>query len=71
MPNTRSERSSARTPLGDAVRLSYQSRPAKPVTVAWVVGAPRGTLLISTMGLARASDGLEPDAIIAALAPIP
>ena len=62
-----SERSRVRTPLGDAVRLSYAPRPGTPVTVAWVIGAPRGTLLISTMGVAGAPGGMDPEAIVSGL----
>jgi hypothetical protein len=62
------------TVLGDAVRLEYRL-PADGGTpmaaVDYLVGAPAGTLLVSVMGPAETVTALDPDALVAALAPLP
>ena len=39
--------------------------------VEYLVGAPEGTLLVSVMGPADLVAALDPDALVAALAPLP
>jgi hypothetical protein len=57
-------------PAGEAVRLRY-SMPAvggeEMAAVAWVIGAPAGTLLVTVMGTASAVDDLDPNAIAGAI----
>jgi hypothetical protein len=62
------------TPLGEAVRLEYAlpSGGGTALTaVEYLIGAPAGTLLVSVMGPADVVAALDPDALVAALAPLP
>ncbi len=62
------------TPLGEAVRLEYALAPQDGVAltaVEYVIGAPAGTLLVSVLGPADAVASLDPDALVAAMAPMP
>ncbi len=62
------------TPLGEAVRLAYDlpaSRGVAQSAVVWLIGAPGGTLMVSAMGSIEAIAALDPDAVIAAAAPLP
>jgi hypothetical protein len=63
-----------RTPLGEAVRLVYDlpaSRGIDQRAVVWLIGAPKGTLMVSAMGTTAEIAALDPDAVIAAAAPLP
>ena len=67
-------RSRVATPLGEAVRLEHALAPVdgtELVAVTWLVGAPRGTLLISVLGTRDAVAAMDPDAIIAGAALLP
>lgn len=60
-------------PAGEAVRLRYAIPAAggeEIVAVAWVIGAPAGTLLVTLMGTASALGELDPDAIARAIVPV-
>ncbi|MCJ7709211.1 MAG: hypothetical protein MUQ32_00110 [Chloroflexi bacterium] len=62
------------TPLGEAVRLTYTLAPRDGVAltaVEYVIGAPAGTLLISVIGAADVVAALDPDSLVAAMAPLP
>jgi hypothetical protein len=62
------------TPLGDAVRLEYALAPQDGVAltaVEYVIGAPVGTLLVSVLGPADVVTSLDPDALMAAMQPLP
>ena len=62
------------TPLGEAVRLEYALAPRNGVAltaVEYVIGAPAGTLLVSVLGPADAVAAQDPDALVAAMAPLP
>ena len=62
------------TPLGEAIRLAYDlpaSRGVAQSAVVWLIGAPEGTLMVSAMGSAEAIAALDPDAVLAAAAPLP
>jgi hypothetical protein len=62
------------TPLGEAVRLEYSLPPdgeTEMRAVEFLIGAPAGTLLVSVMGPADTVAALDPDALVAALAPLP
>ena len=62
------------TPLGEAVRLEYALAPQDGVAltaVEYVIGAPAGTLLVSVLGPADVVASLEPDALVAAMQPLP
>ncbi len=62
------------TPLGDAVRLEYALAPQDGVAltaVEYVIGAPAGTLLVSVLGPADVVASLGPDALVAAMQPLP
>ena len=62
------------TPLGEAVRLEYALPPQDGVAltaVQYVIGAPAGTLLVSVLGPADVVSALDPDALVAAMAPMP
>jgi hypothetical protein len=57
---------------GDAVRIRMQVPPRdghEIVATAWVIGAPGGTLLITLLGPETALDGLDLDALAAAIVP--
>lgn len=55
-------------PAGEAVRLAYTlGGDEGVVAIAWVVGAPAGTLLVTAIGTADALDKLDPDALAAAI----
>lgn len=58
---------------GEAVRLRY-AIPAvggeEMAAVAWVIGAPAGTLLVTVLGTAVAVGDLDPDAIAGAIVPL-
>jgi hypothetical protein len=60
-------------PAGEAVRLRF-TIPAvggeEMVAVAWVIGAPAGTLLLTVLGTASAVGDLDPDAIAGAIVPL-
>jgi len=38
--------------------------------VAWLIGAPAGTLLVTVLGMASAVGDLDPDAIVGAIVPL-
>jgi hypothetical protein len=60
-------------PAGDGVRIRLDLPPRDGipmVATAWVVGAPGGTMLVTLLGPERALDGLDPDALAAAIAPL-
>jgi hypothetical protein len=62
------------TPLGEAVRLEYALPPRDGVAltaVQYIIGAPAGTVLVSILGPADVVASLEPDALVAAMAPLP
>ncbi len=62
------------TPLGEAVRLEYALPPRDGVAltaVEYVIGAPAGTVLVSILGPSNVVASLEPDALVAAMAPLP
>ncbi len=62
------------TPLGEAVRLEYSLAPRDGVAltaVEYVIGAPAGTVLVSVLGPADVVTALDPDALMAAMAPLP
>ena len=62
------------TPLGEAVRLEYALAPQDGVAltaVEYVIGAPAGTILVSVLGPADVVASLEPDALVAAMQPLP
>jgi hypothetical protein len=71
---TETERERVETPVGEAVRLKY-SLPGggdTPVQASvWVIGAPSGTLLVSMMGPVGVLSDIDPEALIAATAPLP
>jgi hypothetical protein len=59
------------TQVGDAVRISMDIPPRdghEIVATAWVIGAPRATLLITLLGPAEAVAGLDPATFAGALA---
>jgi len=61
-------------PMGEAVRLRYAlpaGDGAQIEAVAWVIGAPAGTLLVTLMGTRAALGELDPDAIAGAIVPVP
>jgi hypothetical protein len=61
-------RSRVDLPVGEAVRLAYRiGGDEGVVAIAWVVGAPAGTLLVTAIGTADALDALQPDALAAAM----
>jgi len=58
------------TQVGDAVRIRMEVPPRgghEIVAEAWVIGAPRATLLITLLGPRTAMNGLDPDAFAAQL----
>lgn len=60
-------------PVGEAVRFRYTIPAANGeeiVAVAWVIGAPGGTLLVTLMGTASALGDLDPDTVAAAIVPL-
>lgn len=62
------------TPLGEAVRLEHALAPVdgtELVAVTWLVGAPKGTVLISVLGTRDAVAALDPDALVAGAAALP
>jgi len=60
------------TPLGRAVRLAFALPSSEPSeALAWVVGAPAGTLLVSVMGPTSVLDSFDPDALMAATTAVP
>jgi len=61
-------------PAGEAVRLRYVLATGdgmELLAVAWVIGAPAGTLLVTLMGTTAALGDLDPDALAGAIVPIP
>jgi len=59
-------------PLGDTVRFDYavpQADGTEVVAVAWVIGAPAGTLLVTVIGTRAAVDALDTGAIAEAIVP--
>lgn len=63
------ERDRVQTPAGEAVRFRYRlpgGGDTPLVAVAWVIGAPSGTLLVSVMGPSDIVADLDPDGLIAA-----
>lgn len=62
-------------PAGEAVELEFDVPPGedgRPVTaIAWVIGAPGGTVLVTLMGSREALAGLEPDTLARAIVPLP
>lgn len=66
------ERDRVETPLGRAVRLAFALPLSEPSeALAWVVGAPAGTILVSVMGPTAVLDELDPDALVAATSAVP
>jgi hypothetical protein len=62
------------TPLGEAIRLQHALAPrdgTEVVAVTWLVGAPKGTVLISVLGTEEAVSALDPDALVAAMTSLP
>lgn len=60
-------------PIGEAIRLDFDvpSDATDPVVaVAWVIGAPEATLLVTVLGGEAALAGLDPDAIAAGIVPL-
>jgi hypothetical protein len=60
-------------PIGEAIRLDFSvpSDGTDPVVaVAWVIGAPEATLLVTLLGGEAALAGLDPDAIAAGIVPL-
>jgi hypothetical protein len=58
---------------GEAVRLRYAIPSVggeEMAAVAWVIGAPAGTLLVTALGTAVAVGDLDPDAIAGAIVPL-
>ena len=58
---------------GEAVRIELALPPVdghEMVAVAWVVGAPGGTMLLTLLGPATALETLDPDALAAAIVPV-
>lgn len=56
------------------MRLEYALAPRDGVTlsaVGYVIGAPTGTLQVSVLGPSDVVAALDPDALVAAMAPIP
>ncbi len=68
------QRDRVQLPAGEAVRFLYQLPAGGDGTmraVAWVIGAPAGTLLVTLMGAETALGDLDPDEIAAGIVPIP
>ena len=60
-------------PVGEAVRFHYAIPAAggeEIVADAWVIGAPRGTLLVTLMGKAATLGDLDPDSVAGAIVPL-
>lgn len=58
---------------GEAVRIGLELPPVdghEIVAVAWVVGAPGGTMLLTLLGPATALGTLDPDDLAAAIVPV-
>ena len=71
---TETDRKHVQTPVGEAVRLEYTLPGGgdTPLEAAvWVIGAPSGTLLVSVMGSVDVLADIDPEALIAAAAPLP
>ena len=69
----RPERDRVELPVGEAIRLRYavpSSDGRDIVAVAWVIGAPTGTLLVTLMGEAAAMGESGPDAIARGMVPL-
>lgn len=63
------ERGRVDTPVGEAIRLEYAMPAAKGAParfVAWVIGAPDATLLITTITPIASGATVDPDALISA-----
>jgi hypothetical protein len=62
-------------PAGEAVRLDFDVPPdaaGRPVdAVAWVIGTPGATVLVTLMGGEAVLADLDPDAIAQAIVPLP
>ncbi len=62
-------------PAGEAVRLDFDVPPddaGRPVeAVAWVIGTPGATVLVTLMGGQAVLADLDPDAIAGAIVPLP
>jgi hypothetical protein len=59
--------------VGEAVHFRYAIPAAdggEVVADAWVIGAPRGTLLVTLMGTASTLGALDPDAVAGAIVPL-
>jgi hypothetical protein len=68
------ERARVGTPVGEAIRFRYRlpgGGDTPPAAVAWVIGAPAGTLLISVMGPSDIVADLDPDSLIASMTALP
>ncbi len=62
------ERTRIDTPVGEAIRLEYAlpvAGSARLLMVAWVIGAPNATLLVTAMTPPGSVSGFDPDAMIA------
>ncbi len=67
------ERERVQLAIGEAVRLRYATTAADGTALradAWVIGAQSGTVLVTLIGPAAVVDGLAPDALAAAIAPL-
>lgn len=67
------ERDRVQLPAGEAVRLRYAIPVAggeEIAAIAWVIGAPGGTLLVTLLGTASAVGDVDPDAIAGAIVPL-
>lgn len=69
----RPERDRVELPAGEAIRLRYAVPPSggeDMVAVAWVIGGPTGTLLVTLMGDGAAMGEPGPDAIAGGIEPL-
>lgn len=63
------ERERVQTPIGEGIRLGYSMPGATDVParlVAWVIGAPDATVLVTAMTPLESDAEVDPDALIAA-----
>lgn len=61
-------------PVGEAIRLELDVPPMggeEIRAIAWVIGAPEATLLVTLMGPTAALGDLDPDALAEAIVPLP
>lgn len=68
------ERERVQLAAGEAIRFTYGAASGEDrdvIALAWVIGAPSGTLLVTVMGTRAGLAGIDPDALAAAILPIP